>query len=353
MASNPINLAGVSYIRHDLVGGTRWYVYAWRGGPKIMESRTVLKPALTPEAVAAYHDAHAAKATKPKGDTFAALIEAYLGSPAFRNCAPSTKRDYRRWCDAAKEKFGKAKLRAFADPRMRGEIIAWRDKWAHAPRSAHYAVQVLKLVFAWGVERGWLAINPAEPISSTYSTDRADIVWKDSEIDAVAAKMSPHVARAFRLAAWTGLPRGDLVALRWSEVGDLYISRKRNKTDVETVIPLFDETRALLKQFPKNAVTVVTSKRGKPFTARGFAMAVERARDKAGITGKTLHDVRGTFATRLMRAGCADGEIDEILGWETGKSSRIRRRYISRKAVVISAIERMRRREADPAARKV
>lgn len=157
--------------------------------------------------------------------------------------------------------------------------------------------------------------------------------------------MQPHVARAFKLAAWTGLPRGDLIALRWSEVGDLYISRKRNKTDVDTVIPLFDETRALLKLFPKTAVTVVTSKRGKPFTARGFAMAVERARTKAGVAeGKTLHDVRGTFATRLMRADFQDREIDEILGWETGKSQRIRRRYISRRAVVINAIERMRQR---------
>lgn len=344
MASKPIDLAGVHFIRHELAKGTRWYVYAWRGGPKIMEAQTVLKPALTPEAVAAYNEAHASKAAKPKGDTFAALVEAYLGSHEFKSRAESTKRDYRRWCDLAKEKFGTAKLRAFSDPRIRGDLITWRDKWAHAPRSAHYAMQVLKLVFAWGVERGWLAINPAEAISSTYSVDRADIVWDDTEIDAVAAKMKPHVARAFRLAAWTGLPRGDLVSLRWSEVGDLYISRTRNKTDVDTVIPLFDETRALLKQFPKTAVTVVTSKRGKPFTARGFAMAVERARDKAGVTGKTLHDVRGTFATRLMRAGFEDREIDEILGWETGKSQRIRRRYISRKAVVINAIERMRKR---------
>jgi integrase len=69
-----------------------------------------------------------------------------------------------------------------------------------------------------------------------------------------------------------------------------------------------------------------------------------QARDKAGITGKTLHDVRGILATRLMCAGFADGEIDAILGWETEKSSRIRRRYISRKAVAISAIERLRRR---------
>jgi hypothetical protein len=49
-------------------------------------------------------------------------------------------------------------------------------------------------------------------------------------------------------------------------------------------------------------------------------------------------------ATRLMCAGFEDREIDEILVWEIGKSARIRRRYISRKAVVISAIERMRER---------
>lgn len=64
-------------------------------------------------------------------------------------------------------------------------------------------------------------------------------------------------------------------------------------------------------------------------------------------TGKTLHDLRGTFATRLMHNGFEDRAIDEVLGWETGKSARIRRVYISRKAVVISAIERMRKRDKD------
>ncbi len=49
--------------------------------------------------------------------------------------------------------------------------------------------------------------------------------------------------------------------------------------------------------------------------------------------------------TRLMQNGFEDREIDEVLGWETGKSARIRRAYISRKAVVISAIERMRKRD--------
>ena len=51
-------------------------------------------------------------------------------------------------------------------------------------------------------------------------------------------------------------------------------------------------------------------------------MAVERARNAAGVAeGKTLHDLRGAFATRLMREGFKDAEIDEILGWETRKSA--------------------------------
>lgn len=159
----------------------------------------------------------------------------------------------------------------------------------------------------------------------------------------------PHVARAFKLASWTGLARGDLVRLRWDQVGDLYISRKRGKTGVEAVIPLFDETRAILAELlPKAAVTVLTNARKKPWTPRGFASAVEDARAAAGVAiGKTLHDLRGTFATRLMHNGFEDREIDEILGWETGKSARIRRVYISRKAVVISAIERMRNRKSE------
>jgi len=308
-----------------------------------MTADGVAKPSLTSEAVAKFTEAYEDN-SQPRRDTFASLVTAYLASAEYRKLADTTKRDYRTWTDRAREELGTAKLKLFSDPRMRGTILEWRDKWAASPRSAHYAMQVLARVLAWGVQRGWIMHNPAAGMPSLYRADRSEVVWSDGEVEAVADKMKPHVARAFKLAEWTGLARGDLVTLRWDEVGDLYISRKRGKTGVEQVVPVFDETRAILADCPKSAVTVVTNKRGAPFTPRGFSMAVERARKAAGVAeGKTLHDLRGTFATRLMRRGFEDREIDEILGWETGKSARIRRRYISRKAVVINAIERMRR----------
>ena len=50
------------------------------------------------------------------------------------------------------------------------------------------------------------------------------------------------------------------------------------------------------------------------------------------------------MAARRLSDEFEDREIGEIPGPEPGKSARIRRRYISRKAVVISAIERIRSR---------
>lgn len=343
MGSGKTSLEGVHFVPYRTANGRRkWYVYAWRGGPKIMGATGEAKPALTPEAIAAYAKAHEDR-SQPRRDTFASLVVAYLSSPEYQRLAPSTRRQWRIWIDRAREEFGRASLRIFSSPKMRGAILEWRDKWANSPRSADYAMQVLARILSWGMQRGWVTNNPAAGAPTLYRVDRSEIVWTDDEIEAVAAKMQPHVARAFRLAAWTGLPRGDLVSLRWDDVGDLYIGGKRGKTNVERCIPLFDETRAILKQCPKTAVTVVTNARGAPFTAVGFGDIVRKAQREAGVAdGKTLHDLRGTFATRLMQRGVEDREIDEILGWDTGTSARIRRRYISRKAVVVSLIERMR-----------
>ena len=344
MGSSPPNLTGVHYCAKVLSKGrTRWYVYAWRGGPRIMVTDGKAKPALTAEAIEEYRKAHQDR-HQPRRDNFSGLVTAYLSSPEYHRLADSTRLQWRRWIDRARAEFGTAPLRIFSSPKMRGAILEWRDQWAEAPRSADYAIQVLSRVLSWGVQRGWIMHNPAQGAPTLYRNDRSDIVWTDEEIEAISEHLLPHVARAFKLAAWTGLPRGDLVSLRWDQIHSDYIGGERGKTGVERCIPLFDETRALLADCPRSAVTVITNIHGRPFTARGFAAKIETARRETGIAAnKTLHDLRGTFATRLMSRGFEDREIDEILAWKPGKSARIRRRYISRSAIVRSAIERMRR----------
>lgn len=343
MAGKPLELKDIHFVKARQKDGRRkWYVYAWRGGPKVMTAYGERKPALTPEAVEAYREANEHRHAVPQ-NTFHALTVEYLKSPEYTGLADATKKNYRRWVDKAVEEFGDASLRLFNDVRMRGEVMKYRDKWSASPRQSHYAIQVLSRVLAWGMQRGLVAQNPAASVPSLYKANRADVIWTEKEIAAVETKMQPHVKRAFRLAAFTGLALSDLVSLRWNEVGVDRIEHKRSKTGVKQIIPLFDEARTVLAEFPRTAVTVVTNKYGKPYTPRGFSMAVERARTDAGVAqGKHFHDLRGTFATLLMQRQFDDPVIDEILGWETGKSARIRRAYISRDAVIIAAIKQFR-----------
>jgi hypothetical protein len=68
--------------------------------------------------------------------------------------------------------------------------------------------------------------------------------------------------------------------------------------------------------------------------SQDYLVSFNPVRDAAGIyfvdpdTGekkrKHLHDVRGTFATRLILAGLADTEVAEIMAWSVEKVSGIR-----------------------------
>ncbi len=97
--------------------------------------------------------------------------------------------------------------------------------------------------------------------------------------------------------------------------------------------------------------TLLVNSRGLPWSGDGFGGSFNRIRDEAGIeyvdpdTGerrrKHLHDVRGTFATRLILAGLADSEVAELLAWSVEKVSGIRRTYVDQSRVIMAIGERI------------
>jgi hypothetical protein len=77
-------------------------------------------------------------------------------------------------------------------------------------------------------------------------------------------------------------------------------------------------------------------------------------RDAAGIvhidedTGekikKHLHDVRGTFCTKLLtEADLTDREAADIMGWSPERVGAIRRVYVDQSSVISAIGERLRR----------
>lgn len=125
----------------------------------------------------------------------------------------------------------------------------------------------------------------------------------------------------------TGLRRGELKALKWSNINwdnrILTVSHSwcvyKNglttpKGRRERHIPLTDELYKRLLQRRKEAGFVFRSEKTQSFSNKMLAREIDKACKKAGIKRVTCHDLRHTFASHLAMAGATLKAIQELLG---------------------------------------
>jgi integrase len=104
---------------------------------------------------------------------------------------------------------------------------------------------------------------------------------------------------------------------------------------------LLPETRQLLEALPRRAETVLTNAHGKPWTPMGLEASFCKARNAAGLQGLHLHDLRGSFVTRLVLAGLTDEEVAKIAGWSTKNVAAIREKYVDHSRIMMNLSERI------------
>jgi integrase len=178
-----------------------------------------------------------------------------------------------------------------------------------------------------------------------HKSNRSDVIWGDEDFATLLAHASPEMAWAARLAALTGLRRGDLVKLAWTHVGELAIELKTGKSKGRrtVTIPMIRDLRDLLANIPKRATTVLTSSDKRPWTGDGLGSSWWKLIQESGLKEKGLrfHDFRGTAATRLYRARLPLREIAEILGWSEDRVEKIINRYVKRDEILKDRIRRI------------
>lgn len=317
--------------------GLKWYVYCERGGACVhtaIGEKPVITPAILDMAAAARKVARSA----PE-HTISALILSFKEAPEFTRLSDSTKRDYRRSLDRVQDKFGKWHIELFNDRRMRGEIIKWRDEWQDKPRTADKLTVMLGTLLEHGLQCGKLAINIAHGIPTLHRADRSEIVWTESDWQAIDA--SDELMDALLLDSMTGFRLGDLVAVQWSHVGPgsiVFVTAKRKR---RVVVPIFPELRQLLDRLAAKhgtGGTILKNSRGKSWTASGLGGVFQKA--KNGVTVH-IHDLRGTYVTWLCVKGLTDEEIARIVGWSPRDVAAMRARYVDEARVVVSIVERL------------
>lgn len=335
------------------------YVYAWRGGPQIARKEGGSKPTITAELT------DAAARVRPtsagiSADTIDGLIARYTSGTCaeWKRLASTTRVNYTTWHVRISEEFGAAPLKLFADRRIRGDVLEWRDRWAGQPRSADAAITAFSALLSWGMDRGLLPLNVLLGTDRLYDQDRSDIIWEPAHFEAFAKEASVEVQEAVDLAAATGLRRSDLVELPWAAIGDHAIVWRTSKSRGRNLItvPLLPETKELLARIKARHATemaakpeskrkplpdtVLSNSRWVAWTRTGLGSRFNDAKQASGITVH-LHDLRGTFATRCMLAGLTDQEISDILGWATKDVAAIRAKYVSSARVVVAIGERI------------
>lgn len=346
----------------------RWYIYAWRGGPCIAKREGGPRPSLTSEELEALTGARKADNSPPPG-TLLSLIRAWNGdgrdtaSPEWRKLQPSTRETWQGHLDLIEKKWGSTPLKFWSDERMVAKVVAWRDSRATTPRSADIGITVLKSLLDFGKLRGEVKLNVATDIPRLYSGgNREEIIWTDDDIARFAKVAPQRIVDGLRLATLTGLRRQDLVALKWSEVGDHAIVRVAQKKSKgkrrRAVVPIIDDAHLLLDELRtrprrEGVEHVLVDSIGRPWNAASFSAQFNAARDTAGIIEpanvdleqperkKHLHDVRGTFCTHLCRTVLTNEEIARIMAWSPDRVDNIRRTYVDDAAVVVALAKRI------------
>lgn len=344
----------------------RHYIYAWRGGPCIRTVTGGEKPTITQDDIKAIAAALEAAKPVPK-DTIGGLATSYRASPEWKALEASTRDTWGRALDKieAYAKWGETPLRLWCDPRMVTQVVKWRDSMAATPRAADIAVAQLARLLEFGRLRGLVTVNIAAGIPTLYrSAQRAEIIW--TEDDFAAWNSHVKVNQALRdvaaLAAETGLRRADLIGLTWSEIGDVTITRIARKKSRgkrrRVVMPILPTLQLLLDELKtrkrKPGVdTVLVTSHGTPWSGNGLSGAFGKAIRETDLhhvdsdgekQWKHLHDIRGTYATKLMAApglNLTDKEIGDLMGWAPEQVSEIRTHYVDDTAIVVALGERL------------
>jgi integrase len=316
-------------------GSTRVYHYAWRGGPRINA-----EPG-TRAFLAEYARLTHGRPGAVKTGTLAEVVADFIASPEYTGLKPRTRADYDDNLEHVLKAFADLPIAALTETGVRKVFKDWHSSMRETPRRADMRLLALSRVLSFAVDNEIIGENKAAGIGKLYkSGTRTDIIWTAQDIEAFMAANPPHMRLALMLGLWTGQRIGDLLRLTWANYDGQTITLRQGKSGRRVRLRVAPLLKAMLDATPRTAVQIMTTEDGLPWRS-GFAASWNKAKRRAGITGKRFHDLRGTFVTVAYSAGFTLQEISGATGHSEKDAERIlRQNYLSADVVSSEAYQR-------------
>lgn len=184
-----------------------------------------------------------------------------------------------------------------------------------APSTTNRELALLKAMFTKAVDSGLVTSNPVKKVKLIPETDRMRerILTREEEERLMAAAI-PHLRPFLTIALNTGMRRGEILNLRWAQVDfrSRLVHVIKTKRAKNRIVPMNKTLYETLKTLRAEA-----SGSDKVYAWKHVQKAYEKARATAELDGLRLHDLRHTFATRLIQAGVDVFTVQKILGHST------------------------------------
>ena len=194
-------------------------------------------------------------------------------------------------------------------PRLISDYKSARRGTGIKPATLSRELEVLRHALNLAIrEWEWLEHNPFEKVKIERVNNKVER-WLTSEEEQKLLEASPDWLRDIIIFALnTGMRQDEMLSLKWAQVDGarrtailLHTKNKEKRT-----IPLNKTVLAILaSKFKGNDPSeyVFASPSGEKFDARNLLRAYFIARKKAKLEDVRWHDLRHTFATRLVQSG--------------------------------------------------
>lgn len=266
-----------------------------------------------------------------KSTSFAFLVDSYRTSPEFEGLKPKTRHDYGLYLDRLRGRFGQL---PYAEGIDREVVFAIRDSLRATPFAANATVRVMRLLFNWARDRGWVRENPAERPRTLKAPARRQ-VWSPDDEAAFLAVAGAEVRLGYLLLLYTAQRLGDVLAMTWGQVADGRLLVRQEKTGELVGLPLHPDLKAALATAPRRSTHVLTDDRGRPFRQAQFQQLWRATAERAGLQGRLqLRDLRRTAAVRMAEAGVPTPQIVAVTGHRIETGQGILETYIPRNAAM-------------------
>lgn len=277
-------------------------------------------------------------------DTFGAYAAQWLKDKAASGASPTTMRGYQAIVDRMTAKWGAVRLDQLTAPMVRAYYTQLAGGVSQATVDHHHAV--LRAILRQAVKDDILPKAVTAAVTRPKATRHSLALPTDDAMLGLIRTTTGPLAVAIRLAAATGLRRGELLGLRWQDVGGgvLHVRRTVIEADGVHVRQTTKGKRDRRVAVDRETLRVLAAhRRGQVEQARQLEHVLERHGDRfvladmaADPSGETplspswlsqawithrgamrvrLHDLRHWYATKVLESGQVTvRELSEALG---------------------------------------